>query len=303
VNTIQRRKLLCRPRGGLNDMLSQIERCCRYAELTNRAVIVDTEYGADGYGDEFDRYFISRQQHLILSAKGLDDALDCASTFPPSVARRMSSYKLSWDQQKDGFVEWESGELLTFDFNKDYPHELLVHQQHGRVLFAASVFMRLSLRPELTKALLARVARIGGPYLGVHVRHTDYRSDYRLLIDQIAGSEIIRVFLATDNRKVLDEFRAALPGKQVFSFAEELSDDGSPIHLRGRKVGNVYRRNCDAILDLLLLALSVGLVSADLLNGRRGVLKSGFTVLATELFKQKRYLSELLGPAVKIGLD
>ena len=303
MNTINRRKLLCRPRGGLNDMVSQIERCCRYAELTNRAVIVDTDYGADSFGDDFDRYFISRQQHLILSAKGLDHELDCASTFPPSLARRMSSYKSSWDQRKDGFVERESGELLTFDFNEDYPHELLVHQQHGRLPISVSIFMRLSLRPELTKELLARVASIGGPYLGVHVRHTDYRSDYHPLIDQLAGGEIARLFVATDNRKVLDEFRAALPGKQIFSFAEELSDDGSPIHLRGRRVGNVHRRNCDAILDLLLLALSVGVVSADLLNGRRDFTKSGFTVLATELFKQKRYLSELLGPAVKIGLD
>ena len=147
------------------------------------------------------------------------------------------------------------------------------------------------------------MAKIGGPYLGVHVRLTDYRSDYRPLIDQLGGGEIARLFVATDNRKVLAEFRAALPGKQVFSFAEELSEDGSPIHVRGRKAGNVYRRNCDAILDLLLLALSVGLVSADLLNGRRDFTKSGFTVLATELFKQKRYLSELLGPAVKIELD
>jgi hypothetical protein len=303
VNTIQRRKLLCRPRGGLNDMVSQIERCCRYAELTNRAVIVDTNYGADSFGDDFDHYFISRQQHLILSAKGLDHELDCASTFPPSLTRRMSSYKISWDQRKDGFVEWESGELLTFDFNKDYPHELLVHQQHGRLPISASIFMRLSLQPALTKELLARVAKIGGPYLGVHVRHTDYRSDYRPLFGQLAGVEVPKLFVATDNQKVLDEFRAALPGKQIFSFAEELSNDGNPIHLRGRKVGNVYRRNCDAILDLLLLALSVGIVSADLLNGRRGLSKSGFTVLAMELLKQKRYLSELLGPAVKIGLD
>ncbi|MGL4591461.1 MAG: hypothetical protein ACRCVZ_06440, partial [Aestuariivirga sp.] len=165
------------------------------------------------------------------------------------------------------------------------------------------IFMRLSLQPALTKELLARVAKIGGPYLGVHVRHTDYRSDYHPLIRQLAGGEIARLFVATDNRKVLDEFRGALPGKQIFSFAEELSDDGSPIHLRGRRVGNVHRRNCDAILDLLLLALSVGVVSADLLNGRRDFTKSGFAVLATELFKQKRYLSGLLGPAVKIGLD
>ena len=69
-------------------------------------------------------------------------------------------------------------------------------------------------------------------------------------------------------------------------------------------MGNVHRRNSDAILDLLLLALSVGVVSADLLNGRRDFTKSGFhgTRNGTRS-SQKRYLSELLGAAVKIGLD
>ena len=112
-----------------------------------------------------------------------------------------------------------------------------------------------------------------------------------------------KVFLATDNQQVLNEFRASLPGKQIFSFAEDLSVDGKPIHYRSSADGTVFRRNCDAILDLLLLALSGSVVSADITNSPHGVKKSGFTVLATDLINQKRYLSELLGNTVKIGLD
>ena len=70
-----------------------------------------------------------------------------------------------------------------------------------------------------------------GPYLGVHIRHTDYRSDYHPVIGRIAAAPVAKVFLATDNQHILDEFRASLPGKQIFSFAEELSVDGTPIHL------------------------------------------------------------------------
>ena len=303
MTNISRRMLLCRPRGGLNDMLSQIERCCRYAEMTNRAVFVDTSFGADSFDDEFDRYFISRQQHLMLSAKSLYPVFDRVSTFPPSVEKRLSSYRVLWDKRRDGYAERESGELLTFDFARDYPQDLLVHQQYGRRPIAVSIFMRLTLQPALTRELLSRVSKIGGPYLGAHVRHTDYRSNYHPVIEHVAGVEIAKVFLATDNQKVLEEFRVALPGKQIYSFAEELSVDGSPLHLRKPTKGNVFRRNCDAILDLLLLALSVGIVSADIANGRSGHTKSGFTVLAIELAKQKRYLSELLGCTVKIGLD
>jgi hypothetical protein len=295
--------VLCRPRGGLTDILSQIEKCCRYAEWTKRAVIVDTKFGAEGFGDEFDRYFSSRQSHLILSARSLNPVFDRASTFPTCLQGRVSSYDWDYDHEKHGFLDRETRQRLTFDFHKHYPHDLLVHQEARRLPIAASVFMRLRLQPQLTRELLSRISKIGGPYLGVHIRHTDYRSDYHPVIERIAAADAAKVFLATDNKWVLDEFRASLPGKQVFSFAEELSLDGTPIHLSAPAKGDVHRRNCDAILDLLLLGLSRTVISADLTNSPSVTKKAGFTVLATELVNQKRYLSELLGNAVKIGLD
>lgn len=295
--------LLCRPRGGFNDMVSQIERCCRYAENTNRTVIVDTKFGPDSFGDEFDRYFMSRQKHLILSARDLYPVFDRASTFPICLQGRVSSYESVFDDSRKEYVERETQQPLTFDFSKNYQHDLLVHQQPRRRPIAVSVFMRLRLQPPLKSELLARFKKIGRPYLGVHVRHTDYQSDYRRVIGQVAATGAAKVFLATDNRQVLDEFRSALPGKQIFSFADELSVDGRPIHMRSPTEGDVIRRNFDAILDLLLLALSDSIFSADLTNSVYGFKKSGFSVLAAGLASQKRYLSELLGESVKIGLD
>lgn len=295
--------LLCRPRGGLTDMISQIERCCRYAERTDRTVIIDTKFGTDSYGDEFDRYFVSRQGRLILSARDLHPVFDRVSTFPVSLQGRVSSYNAGFDENTREFVEKVTHEPLTFDFTRDYPHELLVHQQQRRLPIAVSVFMRLRLQPQLKKELLSRFGKIGGPYLGIHVRHTDYLSDYHPLIGRVAASNVAKVFLATDNRQVLDEFRTGLPEKEIFSFTEDLSVDGKPIHLRSPVDGNVFKRNCDAILDLLMLALSVGVDSAEITNSPFGIKKSGFMVLAAQLADQKRYMSELLGDTVKIGLD
>ena len=295
--------LLCRPRGGLADILSQIEGCCRYAERTNRVVIVDTNFGADSFADEFDRYFMSRQTRLILSARNFHQVFDRVSTFPACLQGRVSSYNWNYEGAQRGFVERETRQRLTFDFGKHYPHDLLVHQDARRWPQGVSVFMRLKLQPQLTRELLSRFSKIGGPYLGVHIRHTDYQSNYRPVIERLAAAPAAKIFLATDNQKILDEFRTSLPGKQIFSFAEELSMDGKPIHVRAPAKGDVYIRNRDAILDLLLLGLSGSLVSPDIINGPPRVKKSGFMVLASELVNQKRYLSELLGNSVKIGLD
>ena len=111
-----RRMLLCRPRGGLADMLSQIERCCRYAERTNRIVIVDAKFGAESYGDEFDRYFLSRQTRLILGARDLHPVFDRASTFPAYLQGRVSSYDSHFDDAKKAYVERETRQPITFDF-------------------------------------------------------------------------------------------------------------------------------------------------------------------------------------------
>jgi len=295
--------LLCRPRGGFTDMVSQIERCCRYAERSSRTIIVDTKFGPDSYGDEFDRYFLSRQSRLILSARDLNSQFDSASTFPVCLQGRVSSYEPHYDDDRKEFVDRETQQPLTFNFARDYPHDPLVHQQHHRRPEAVSIFMRLRLQPLLKNELLARLGRIGGPYIGVHVRHTDYRSDYQPLIGRLAAMRAKRLFLATDNQRVLEEFKSSLPGKQIFSFAEDLSVDGKPIHQRSPEQGNIFRRNCDAILDLLLLAFSSRIDWAEITNSPYDSRKSGFTVLATNLFSQKRYLSELLGETVKIGLD
>ena len=76
------RLLLCRPQGGLNDMLCQVEACCRYGERSGRSVIVDTNYaGSTYFRDDLRNYFRSRHGKLIL---GLDDpsSLDGATVFP-----------------------------------------------------------------------------------------------------------------------------------------------------------------------------------------------------------------------------
>ena len=61
--------LLCRPRGGLNDTLNQIELCWRYSEIYNRILIIDTEYLiSTGISVKFSSLFevLDRSKNIIL---------------------------------------------------------------------------------------------------------------------------------------------------------------------------------------------------------------------------------------------
>lgn len=297
--------LLCRPQGGFNDMLSQIEKCCRYAERMHRVVVVDTAYTDHGsLGDDLSRYFASRQKKLLLTRRGLDQAFEQASVFPNSLQGRLNSYVAQWDSESLLFLDPQTGDPITFDFGKHYKEQILVHHQLGRFQFSRFALHRLVLLDAHLNELLARLRAMGGPYVGVHVRHTDYQSRYHELIEQFRQHKSAkRIFLATDNANVLHEFRQALGDEIVHSFASNLSMDGKPMHYRKLGLDQIFLRNRDTILDLLMLALSTGVIYSELTDNRDGYKMSGFTHLAVQLSHELRLVSLVLGDRVSLGLD
>jgi hypothetical protein len=290
--------ILCRPMGGLNDVFSQIEKCCRYAELTGRSMVVDTAYPGIDYGVAFSEIFISRQQKLHLDFKGLPADLTQASIYPPALQNHLHDYVIKRTPPAP-YVEAHSGQAIEIDFQKRYEHDILVHHQLGSWFNSHFLFLRLGLKPEVTQLFLKRLAQIGGPYVGVHIRHTDYQSDYGDLLERFKKKPPRRLFLATDNHSVLQTFRTELGTSEIFSFAQDLSLNGEPVHMASS--GGLYplRRNQDALVDLLLLALAQSIQVAPL-TGRTGWSSfprySGFSTLAIRLNRNRILLDHFLKP-------
>jgi hypothetical protein len=307
---LKTRYLLCRPQGGLNDKLCQIERCCRYAERFGRTVIVDTAYpGGDSFHDDFARYFQSRQPRLILSLRARGDAFEGATVVPSFLQDRINKYQVAPKVPHTSLKERTSNLPLSFDFSRDHDAQVLVHHQDGGGRQSLFALLRMSLRPALVAELQRRLQIIGGPYLAVHVRHTDYFSNYEGLLQKIKTHQPAKLLLATDSQAVLDEFRDTLKNTNVLNFSHKLSRDETPTHIVSGSdaPSETYLRNQDAILDLLMLALSKHLLVAPL-AGRRGVSvapkHSGFSVLAKGLQDAKVILRQLVGPLDwKIGLS
>lgn len=122
---------MCRPQGGLNDMLTQIENCCRYACKTGRKVVVDTNYQyASHWRDSFERYFVSQELDLLLDVDEVKERLSTMSVFPHQLQGRLDLYKPS-SSPATGLIDSESGVPLTFDFSKSYKQQLLLHHRYG----------------------------------------------------------------------------------------------------------------------------------------------------------------------------
>lgn len=289
------RWLLCRPEGGLNDVLCQVELACLYAERFGRTVIVDTDYAnAVSFKDTFGRYFVTRQRRLILDIGGLRERIDALETFPAHVQGRVSHYRIARDRLGPTFpVEEESQTRITFDFERDYAQPLLVHHAAGGGMRAASALARLRLHDSLCDALLRRLAAIGRPYTAVHIRNTDYRTPYAAWLleakDRIAGP----VFLATDDRACRNDFEAAFGPGRIQSFAA-LPDRPVSLHSDFDR-NQAYQRNSDAILDLLMLVLARDYYFLPLAENPLRTRFSGFSLLAAKLRESRPLVADLLG--------
>jgi len=124
--------LLCRPHGGLNDTLCQIEQCWRYAEKFGRTLIIDTLNS--GLFAAFSKFFSPRKSltkvHFNLSEKQLY-FLNSLTCFPHFAQGKLQTYFAVYSIDFQNFVDRETSEMLTFNFDKNYDELVLIHEQSG----------------------------------------------------------------------------------------------------------------------------------------------------------------------------
>jgi hypothetical protein len=293
------RVVLCRPQGGLNDVLCQIERVCRYAERFNRTAIIDTNHHSTySIKDQFSRYFVSRQKSVILDSTEIESRLRNVCVVPNFLAGDCHRYAAHFDHEVGYFVESTTRKPITFDFAKDYAEPLLVHHASGRIDGdSVAALSRLRLRNDLRDELIKRLKSIGQNYVSIHVRNTDYTTDYRSMLNQLKAHPALlnceKLFVATDDIACLLFFRNMFPDIKIVSFSELPQESGLPIHRLSER-DNVYERNRDAILDLLMLACSSTFIFLQLNENRWGTRYSGFSILARDLRNSKKVLAGLI---------
>ena len=272
--------LLCRPQGGLNDILSEVGKCLAYARKFNRLLIVETDYvNTHHFQDRFDHYFISHDDRMILNA----------APFRGQIAQHEVKPAIGINDYDSGL----GGAPLTFDFAIDHAEPLLLHDSAGRQKKwnAQIALASLSLAPALREALQKRLVALGPNFTALHIRHTDYKTDYKRNLLKINFRGADPIFLATDNAAVVADCTALLGKTRVMTFTALTSKPGQPLH-HGQDRHNVRQRNEDAILDVLTLASAKHLIFFRRDNGRREVLPtySGFSVLADRLHHDRRLL-------------
>ena len=287
------RLLLCRPQGGLNDMLCQVERACRYAERRDRTVVVETDCPSTRtFKDSLARYFVSQQARLVLDAAEFRNLFDALDVYPHALRGRVNTYEARFSP-KTGYVDVETGRQLSFDFSRDYEEPLLIHHQSGGGQISLGALARMRLQDSVVDMLAERLSVTGPVYAGIHIRNTDLRTDYQPHVRQWANELTDRIFVATDNRETLAECRRILGEDRVYSFAQLPAEAGQPLHHMA-DAPDRFRINADAILDLIMLALAIDLRATGVEANPFGTKYSGYSVLAANLHRAKALLARLI---------
>jgi hypothetical protein len=299
----QQRILLCRPQGGLTDILSQIGKCCRYAAMFRRKVFVETDFSGTLYfRDDFAHYFMSHDRDLVLSSRTIAPFFDDLDAVPAAFNGRINSYQAAYNSKLGAFTEVDGSEITSFNFNQNYTAPLLLHQAvGGGAVGAANILRRLSITPMMRNVVEERLAQIIGPYTGIHIRHTDYSTDYRERIIALKSEISGPIFIATDNRMALNFCREVFGERRVRSFSNVPDEVGMPIHSNSKL--DPRQSNIDAISDLLLLAQAKKYYFFPLLQDTSSTPTfSGFSLLADILHRDTRLLQQIMRPET-VGLS
>lgn len=287
------RILICRPRGGLNDTLSQIAKCWIYAIKYNRKLYVDTN--RSGFLDCFSNYF--NDPGLI--EFGIPVWIDSVSdVFPASLSGRISSYSTNRVIRNNKgslyptvvYCDSVYGEDVTFDFNFDYKNQILIHEQEGNYKYSCSVFESFELKDEVLNYILDCIIPLG-EYSSVHIRNTDYKMEYKDFLSEVVMLEYNKVVLCTDDYECQMYSKNNFGDKMVI-ISDIPNSNGETLHNNNNL--ERYTLNVETLKDLLILSCSKKIYSKPV-SGLRSIygmgdidfgemiVESGFCLLAKEL--------------------
>lgn len=232
--TVSRKVVLCRPLGGFNDVLCQIEKCWSYAERFGRELVVD--FGVNPFMEHVFRLLEPLSPSISVTfhpSQSVLKKLNGLEAYPSGVSGRLHRYEAvaKKGRPRAESYDQETGQKISFDFSRDYSEPLLVHHSGGGGTASFRGIRRFTLSDKARIAIQEFLPNLPESYFSAHVRATDYQTNYkdffRRLYRQARGHQIL---LCSDNAEVLRYAQQIFPEERLFTFAPAEVPEGEPIH-------------------------------------------------------------------------
>jgi hypothetical protein len=335
--------VLCLPRRcGFNDVMTLIWDSYSYAKQCNRHLIVDTRLS--GLHDSLSSYFTVRNGfsgvEIGLSMQQFHDfnKMSCypdeyqgklpqlyhyRSTFVRSKATNalvgkwitltnLIRYAIRPTLDQIPFSRADFFRTIANGYFKqshvrslsEQSEQLVIHHRSGGGDYAIHALSMLQLRKEVQEHVRSKLEICGPDYDALHIRHTDYQTNYVPFVKEIKPKlENRTLLLCSDNPDVIDTVREMLDQTKVVVLSDILSErrikSGDPLHRNGSTDREfTRRRNLDMLTDLMAMANSRHMYFTQIVNNRLIHSYSGFSRLAKHLHERPRVWNALMNTDV-----
>ena len=215
------------------------------------------------------------------------------SCVPPQLVGRLNKYVAVYAKEQRNFVDRETGVQLTFDFNRNYSEALLIHEQCGGGTLSHDLLERVTLSEQILGTLLNRLKLLEEHYVAIHVRNTDYKTDYETLFSSVKQRvQGKAVLVCSDDAEVIREARDYFSHSRILTCSAISDTKQRPLHSSHTILDEGQRKKVgiDSMVDLFALGLSEELHFSDVSAGY----PSGFSRLASFLHGDIRVVLRLL---------
>ena len=275
---------ICRPKGGLNDIFNQIEKSCRYCLTYRRKLYVDTT--RSGFLDTFNNYFVAPP--YITFEEKFGSIEYPASVFPDFLKNNIFDYETEPAGKGGNIYKIKNGPIVDINFKKNYPEQYIIYEKSGGGGKSFNFIRRIRLKDNIRCKIISIIDGLG-KYDAVHIRHTDYKTDYKPFLDSLADSIHNKIVVCTDSHEV-QQYSIALFGDKLHIVTSIPDTQGETLHYNASL--DRYSTNVDSLVDLFILASSDKLYFSKTTKGKGKM--SGFGKLARYLHGNKKVVKRLL---------
>lgn len=277
--------LICVPEGGFNDILSRIWYCYEYCKKYKRVLVIDTRKTC--LGESIYRYLETKDP--IIYNGDLDtwyESIKTKTIYPPELSGLTGRVPAKFNLINNNIIYNYNETIVSIGLDREYSEDILYYCSCGGSK-GIKTLQLFTFTKEIQDDFQERYMQMPKPYIGIHIRNTDRKSDVHGFLSKYKKQiQNKHIFLASDNIDTIQEIKEEF-GSYIHTFSEIPKLEGKRnIHDNHPTIDN-HKFNKDMILDLLLLASANEFIFS--------CIQSGYSRLADDLYHDKKILNIVLG--------
>lgn len=287
--------IICKPRGGLNDIFGLVTMSLKYAIRFNRILVIDTRKSLH-FKDDFFKYFDINNANKHIYTSNIDTLYNSIQNCTLFAANTITTTPRNKQHINYNDFDPFKHNIRIIDLNTDYPEDVILYGSNNANLTKDIIyfFKNFNLTPMVLNHLKNRINIMPNQYISVHIRNTDYKSNVILFIkNNYSQLKNKHIFLATDDPNSIELFKTHFTPSHIYTFFQfpksnkkyyNRAESGIHFNIRNNNEHKIF--NIDTLIDIILLANSTKyLYSCE---------QSGFSQGVKMLFDEKHIIQNII---------